>query len=81
MALLLATVSPSVALAQGWQPYTGEGNLRALVSDTVLEGELREGVKAVGRYNADGTGTLEAWGDTFPRRCPGEGGMWPVHLS
>ena len=68
MAVFLAMLGPSATLAQDWQPYTGAEKLRALVSDTVLEGELRDGVKAVGRYNADGTGTLQAWGETFPRR-------------
>lgn len=63
-ALLLA----SEGQAQDWQAYTGDENLRALMSDTVLEGSLREGVKAIGRYSSDGTGNLEAWGDTYPRR-------------
>lgn len=56
------------AHAQDWQPYTGEENLRSLVADATLEGVLRDGVKAIGRYKADGTGTVEAWGETFQRR-------------
>lgn len=66
-ATLCLTCIPS-AQAQDWQPYTGEEKLRRLVSERVLEGTLTGGVKAVGRYNADGSGTLEAWGETFPRR-------------
>ena len=66
--LVLGLAFAQSALAQDWQPYTDEGNLRSLVTDTVLEGTLRDGVKAIGRYRADGTGTLEAWGDTFERR-------------
>lgn len=57
----------AVVSAEDWRPYTGEENLRSLVSDTVLRGTLRDGVEAVGRYNADGSATLEAWGDTFQR--------------
>jgi hypothetical protein len=53
--------------AQNWQPLVSEESLRNLVTDTVLEGMLRDNVKAVARYSADGTGTLEAWGETFRR--------------
>lgn len=54
--------------AQDWQPYQGEENLQRLVSGTVLERMLRDDVKAVGRYHSDGTGVLEAWGESFPRQ-------------
>jgi hypothetical protein len=47
---------------------TGTDSLRELVSDTTLTATLKDGVTAVAHYNADGTGTLRAWGDTFPRR-------------
>jgi len=67
VAVALASGFSSWVHAQDWQPYTGEENLRSLVSDTVLQGTLRGNVKATGQYNADGTGTLEAWGDTFKR--------------
>ena len=53
--------------AENWEPYTGALNLQRLLSDTVLTGTLTGGVKAIARYNSDGTGVLEAWGDTFPR--------------
>jgi hypothetical protein len=63
MVLLLSRV----AFAQDWAPYTGTDNLRRLMSDTVLEGELRKGVMATAHFSADGTGVLHAWGDSFPR--------------
>ena len=53
--------------AQAWQTVVDDESLRSLVTDTVLEGTLRDNVKAIGRYSADGTGTLEAWGETFER--------------
>ena len=64
----------SAVSAETWEPYTGADNLRRLLSDVVMEGTLREGVKATARYNGDGTGELTAWGDAFPRiwRVEGE---------
>ncbi|MEH6585014.1 MAG: hypothetical protein V7720_00575 [Halioglobus sp.] len=64
----------SQLMAQSWEPYTGAENLRRLMSDTVMEGAPREGVTSTARYNADGTGDLTAWGETFPRtwRVQGE---------
>ncbi|QFU77400.1 hypothetical protein EY643_17965 [Halioglobus maricola] len=67
LAVLSASVFSTSVLAQNWQPLTDDEELRALVSDTVLEGTLRGNVKAIGRYNSDGTGELTAWGDTFGR--------------
>ncbi len=72
-ASVLGLLLPGLAIAQHWRPYTGEENLRRLMSDTVLEGTLRGAVKATGRYSADGTGSLEAWGDNFPRNWSGRG--------
>ena len=62
-ALLLA---PS-AYAQAWKPVDDPEVLTALFSDTVIEATLAGGAKAVARYNRDGTGVLEAWGDRFDR--------------
>lgn len=56
------------ALTHDWRPYSGADKLRSLLSDTVLEGTLTGSVKATARYNSDGTGVLEAWGETFPRK-------------
>ena len=47
--VLLVTGFSACVHAQDWQPYTGEENLRSLVSDTVLQGTLRGDVKATGR--------------------------------
>ncbi len=64
--LLLLAVSD--ARAQTWEPVTGADNLSALFSDTVMSATLKDGVTATATYNSDGTGELEAWGDTFARR-------------
>ncbi len=50
-----------------WQPVTDPEALRALFTDTVQTAELGGGSIAVATYNADGSGELKAWGDTFPR--------------
>ena len=66
--MCVASVLASLpALAQNWQPVTGKENLSELVSDVVMAGTLKGDVKGIARYNADGTGTLEAWGETFKR--------------
>jgi hypothetical protein len=59
-------IAPS-AQAQTWEPIEDDAELTELFSDTVIEATLRGGVKAVARYNRDGTGVLEAWGDKFER--------------
>ncbi len=65
---VLATVPVSTAVhAQDWQAVTGEAALKEIVSDTQLEGTLKDGVTGVARYNADGTAVLEAWGGSFKR--------------
>jgi len=65
-ALLIMSVTYG-AHAQNWEPITGD-ELRAVFSDTVQTAELGGGSQAIARYNADGTGELKAWGDTFPRK-------------
>ena len=62
-----AMLFSSSAQAQTWEAITEADALRALVSDAVFEGTLKGGAKAVARYNADGTGLLTAWGETFER--------------
>ena len=64
---LTAMLFSSSAQAQTWEAITDAEALRALVSDTVFEATLKGGAKAVARYNADGTGVLTAWGETFER--------------
>ena len=64
--LLLVFVAAN-AVAQTWKPITDQDEIRSLFSDTVLTTELRKGVTATARYNADGSGELYAWDDTFQR--------------
>lgn len=71
-ALVIALAVPQ-AQAQNWEPVHGETQLRELMSNTVFEGTLSGGQKAVSEYNADGTGELRAWGDVFPREWKVEG--------
>ena len=66
-ALLFACSVWQGAYADDWQPMTGGSTLQEFVSGATAEIELRPGVTAVGKYNADGTAEIEAWGDTFLR--------------
>jgi hypothetical protein len=63
----------TTANAQDWHPVTGQAALTEIVSDTRLEGTLKDGVTGIARYDADGAATLEAWGGTFKRRWRIEG--------
>ncbi|MGR8918286.1 MAG: hypothetical protein ACU85V_01615, partial [Gammaproteobacteria bacterium] len=65
---LTALSTDTVDGAERWDPVIHEEELRAVMSDTSLRATLRDGVEASARYNADGTGELRAWGETFPRR-------------
>ena len=53
--------------AQEWQPVVDSSKLKAFMSDTVMEAKLKGDEKATATYNADGTGVLNAWGETFDR--------------
>ena len=64
---LAAILFSSNGYAQNWETIDDPQALKALFSDTVIEAILENGVKTVARYNRDGTGELEAWGDTFHR--------------
>lgn len=66
-AILTLLMVPLGAYAQTWEPVDDPEVLRSLFSDTVIEGTLESGEKAVARYREDGTGVLEAWGKAFPR--------------
>lgn len=66
-AIAFLSIITANAFAQDWQPYTGEENLRRLMSGSVLETTLAGEAKSVGRYSPDGSGVLEAWGESFPR--------------
>ena len=57
----------SGAQAETWEAIDDPKALAALFSDTVLETTLESGARVVGRYDRDGTGVVEAWGDSFKR--------------
>ena len=63
----VALTFPVLVQAQPWQPVTDEAALRAIMTGTVLSGELVEGVRSRSTFNADGTGELRAWNGRFPR--------------
>ena len=66
--MLLA--APSLAQddqSDDWVSLSGAETLRELVSGTTAEIELKPGVTASGEYLADGTATIEVWGETFLR--------------
>ncbi|MDH3978822.1 MAG: hypothetical protein OEU86_09910 [Gammaproteobacteria bacterium] len=67
IALLMGCVTFSMAYADNWQPLTGADMLQALVAGSTAEIDLRPGVTAIGKYNADGTAEIEAWNETFFR--------------
>jgi hypothetical protein len=56
-----------LAYADNWQSLTGADTLQQFVSGVTAEIELRPGVIAIGKYNADGTAEIEAWNETFRR--------------
>jgi len=70
---IILLVFPLGAQAETWEPVTGADKLAALFSDTVQTAELGGGSKAVANYNADGTGELKAWNDTFAREWKVDG--------
>jgi hypothetical protein len=71
--LVVLLILPMVANAETWEPVTGADKLKALFSDTVQAADLGGGSQAVANYNANGTGELKAWGDTFAREWKVDG--------
>lgn len=61
-------LSPALLWAQDWQEVTDPSDLKSLMSGTTMEATLAKGEKASAKYNADGTGLVQAWGDSFPRK-------------
>jgi len=72
-AVAASVLCMSNSLAETWEPVTGVDELAALFSDTVQTAELGSGNVATAKYNADGTGELKAWGDTFAREWKVDG--------
>lgn len=70
--LLLGTVAVlmtmSAAASENWQRLSSSSALVDLLSDIEIKRELKNGAYAIGRYRADGSGELEAWGSTFDRQ-------------
>ncbi len=64
---LLSVSGPRPVYADDWASLSGAETLRELVSGTTAEIQLKPGVTASGEYDADGTATIEAWGETFLR--------------
>jgi hypothetical protein len=65
--VVAATMLSAVAHAENWQPVRDVGEVRSLFSDTRMSTMLSDGVTATAEYRSDGTGTVQAWGDTFQR--------------
>ncbi len=65
--LLPGLLFAGFAVAADWQPVDDPADLRALFTDTVMQATLAGNERAEATYNADGTGELRAWGETFPR--------------
>jgi hypothetical protein len=64
--VLIAAFTTSINAAD-WEPIDDPAVLRELFSDTLMQATLKDGVKSEATYNADGTGEVRAWGDTFAR--------------
>ena len=56
-----------VVLADNWEPIKDTKILNNLFSDSVFKTKLKEGVEAVANFKSDGTGELNAWGETYAR--------------
>ena len=65
--LLITFALSPLAYADNWQPLTGADTLQEFVSGATSEIELSPGETVVGKYHADGTAEIEAWGETFNR--------------
>ena len=55
------------ATADNWESFSGAQTLQKFVSGARAEIELSSGEIVVGDYRADGTASVEAWGETFDR--------------
>jgi hypothetical protein len=59
--------------AEDWVAVTGRQALTDLVSGATAEIQVEPGRTAIGRYGADGTARIEAWGEVFERTWRVEG--------
>ena len=66
MTIVLLLSTP--AFAQTWESISDEDALRELISGRTIRTELESGDVSTSRYNADGTGEINLWNDTFSRQ-------------
>ncbi|MDX1560107.1 MAG: hypothetical protein R3193_14455 [Marinobacter sp.] len=59
--------------AEDWSAVTGREALTDLISGATAEIEVEPGRTAIGRYAADGSARIEAWGEVFERTWRVEG--------
>jgi hypothetical protein len=71
--IVFILTNPLDTHAQTWSPVTSKEKLTQIFSDTTFKATLKGGVKATAHYDADGTGELDAWGDTYAREWKIEG--------
>ena len=67
IALILGLASVGKVMADAWEPLTGTKTLQDFVAGARAVITVQPGVTVVGTYNADGTATIDAWGETFER--------------
>ena len=64
---ILGGLFASPVYADTWVEVTGGDTLRELVSGATATIEIDADISVVGKYFADGTAKIEAWGETFDR--------------
>lgn len=64
---LLSALTVTGLQAQDWSDISGENTLVKMVSGATASIEVSPGVIATGKYLADGSAVIEAWGEDFTR--------------
>jgi len=67
LAVAICAFSVATVHAETWAPVTGEEELTNLVSGATARIEVQPDITVTGKYFADGTAKIEAWGETFDR--------------
>ena len=73
VSLLYICFSVPHALAEQWQLVTGKDAISKVFSDRTMQANLSGKEQATAIYNADGSGQMTAWGQTFERQWKVEG--------
>jgi predicted transposase YbfD/YdcC len=68
VAMTIVLLLSTSAFAQTWESISDEEALRELISGRTIRTELESGDVSTSRYNADGTGEINLWNDTFARQ-------------